>query len=85
MQLAVASEQREELGIGNRTGNHLHLIVGGGTSEELDAVLVLIAPEERQRRIRLDRLTTTQRTILTHLDTPTTWPEQDPPTCGKRG
>jgi transposase len=35
--------------------------------------------------IRLDRLTTTQRTILTHLNTPTTWPEQDPPTCGKRG
>jgi transposase len=34
--------------------------------------------------IQLDRLTTTQRTILTHLNTPITWPEQHPPTCGKR-
>lgn len=35
--------------------------------------------------IQLDRLTITQRTILTHLNTPITWPEQHPPTCGKRG
>jgi transposase len=35
--------------------------------------------------IRLDRLTTTQRNILTHLNTPITWPEHDPKPCGKRG
>jgi len=35
--------------------------------------------------IRLDRLTTTQRTILNHLNITPPWEEQDPPNCGKRG
>lgn len=35
--------------------------------------------------IRLDRLTTTQRTILNHLNITPPWEEQDLPNCGKRG
>ena len=35
--------------------------------------------------IRLDPLTTTQRTILNHLNITPPWEEQDLPNCGKRG
>ena len=42
---------RQPLAIGNAAGHHLDLVVRAGVTEELDAVIELIAPKERQRRV----------------------------------
>ena len=57
VQFPVATEEREELGIGDRAGHHLHLVVGGRPPEELDAMIELVTPEERQRFVGLEGFT----------------------------
>ena len=57
VQSTIAPVEREELGVRHGSSDHLHLVVGSGPTEELDAVLELIAPEERQRFVGLEGFT----------------------------